>query len=838
VVKNNFPDLPILPCLDQLTALLQSSHVILTAATGSGKTTIVPLALLASAWLQNKKILMLEPRRPAARMAATRMAALLNERVGQTVGYQVRFERQISRATRIEVLTEGLLLKRLQNDPTLEDVGVIIFDEYHERSLVADVSLALTLDVCQSLREDLRILIMSASLDSDQLAQLLDARILSAEGQLFPVNIHYATEDLPLKDSVAACVPLISQALNSVKGDVLVFLPGRYEINQLLAIAQQKWSAECEVLCLHGELNVTEQDSVLNPSQRNRRRLILSTDIAETSLTIDGLEAVVDSGRTRKPQFEPNSGLTRLQTRWISKASALQRSGRAGRLGPGQCYRAWTKALHQRMDDWIAAEILQADLAGTVLELAAWGVRDPGALSWLDHPPQAHWDQAAALLQQLSAIDSHGQITPAGQRMNQLPLHPRLAHMLILAKTDTEQQLAADIAAILSERDPLIRSADQPLAVDIHYRLMALQEWRESRKTNGCQAQQLKQLARLSQQFVSLLSASESPASSSLSVAAFLALAYPDRLARQRGQPGSYRLRNGRGVSLALQDHLANENFLVIANLDAGQREGKVWLASAIDETTIRQLFSEQIEQHRKIFWDDKLARVSARQITSLGDMQLHEKQVPITADDNVAEVLIAQIRKTGLQIFALNKAFEALRNRIQTLRTLANYTDWPDMSELSLLHHLQDWLLPWLDNLDSLKQLQQLNLQQALLTWLGWEKQQKLDQLMPLKFITPAGTTRTIEYTFNEKPVLRVPLQEMLGQSQTPTVAEGRLAVVLHLLSPAGRPLQVTQDLTAFWQGAYQDVKKEMRGRYPKHVWPDDPATAQATRFSKRRQS
>ncbi len=830
------PDLPIKACLDELSQALESGHVTLSASTGSGKTTVVPLSLLDQSWLAGKKIIMLEPRRPAARMAAHRMAFLSGEKVGETIGYQVRFDRKISRQTRIEVLTEGLLLKRLQSDPELADVGLVIFDEFHERNLVADLSLALCIDVCQGLRDDLRLLVMSASLDAGKLTQLLNARNITAGGQLHPVTIQYSKNDSPLDQVVEACRPLIDQALEKVEADVLVFLPGRSEIARLRELAELKWSNSCEILTLYGDLSAEQQDRVLNPASRKRRRLILTTDIAETSLTIEGIEAVVDGGRVRKPVFQPNSGLTRLETGWVSKASALQRAGRAGRLGPGYCFRAWPESRQQRLDDWIPPEILSADLANTVLELAAWGVSEPDGVAWLDSPPKAHWQQATDLLYQLQAVDGQGHITIQGRGMAALPLHPRLAHMLLNAEGDAGKLVAADIAALLSDRDPFLRKPGSMLPVDLTLRLSALTEWRQTNSTTDCDRNRLKQLDRLSKQFLKLLAGKKHDKNdSNLSEAACLAMAYPDRVAKRRSKGDGYLMRNGRGVVIPQDDSLAASEYLVIANLDAGHRDGRVWLAASIDYSEIKMLFAEQIQHQRVTLWDKCHQKVVARERESLGELILSEKQVPLLADDPVIGILLDQLKVEGLSLFGEQHKLDSLRARVQTIRRLDAQGDWPDASESGLMDKLEEWLLPWLDKVDSLKQVRQVDLFTAFQSWLGWEKQRQLNEELPETLLTPAGTHRKIEYDLNEPPVLRVPLQEMLGVSVSPAVARGRLNLVVHLLSPAGRPLQVTRDLATFWGGAYNEVKKEMRGRYPKHYWPDDPARSEATRFTKR---
>jgi len=797
---------------------------------------VVPLSLLDQSWLAGKKIIMLEPRRPAARMAAHRMAWLLGQKTGHTVGYQVRFERQVSQQTRIEVLTEGLLLKRIQSDPELSDVGLIIFDEFHERSLVADLSLALSIDICNGLRDDLRLLVMSATLDTGRLEQLLNAKTITANGNLHPVTIHHARQDLPLNDVVEACLPLIEQALEVVQQDVLVFLPGRKEIDRIQVLAQEKWRSSCEIFTLYGDLSSEKQDQVLNPANKKQRRLILATDIAETSLTIEGVEAVVDSGRARKPLFQASNGLTRLQLQWISKASAAQRTGRAGRLGPGHCYRAWTASFEQRLEDFTVPEILTADLASTVLEVAAWGVNDPQQLNWFDLPPAGHWQQASELLQGLGAIDSQGQISAQGREMSVLPVHPRLAHMLMQAQGQQGQQMVADIAALLTERDPLKRQPGNIPSVDLALRLTALSQWRHHQSNKGADVKALQRLDKLSKQFLRLLPANTTvQPDKALSAGAYLSMAYPDRIAKRRANGADYLMSSGRGVTLPEDDPMVNEQYLVIANLDAGKRDGRAWLAASIDDTEIEKLFEQQIHNQRMTFWDDQTQKVVARERRMLGQVILSDSAVALQRDDPVIGILLEQVNKQGLSMFAENSKLDSLRARIQTLRKLNTEGDWPDVSESGLLSSLDQWLVVWLDNVTSLKQLKQIDLVAVFESWLGWEKLQKLNELLPESYRTPAGTQRRIHYDFTEQPVLSVPLQEMLGVADSPVIAAGQLPLVVHLLSPAGRPLQVTADLAAFWQGAYQQVKKEMRERYPKHYWPDDPTKAEATRFTKR---
>jgi ATP-dependent helicase HrpB len=803
--------------------------VVLSAEPGSGKTTLVPLMLMDEAWLVGRSILMLEPRRPAARMAARRMAALRGEAVGDSVGYRVRFERRVSAATRIEVLTEGLLLRRLQADPALEGVGLVIFDEFHERNLPADLSLALCLDVCEGLREDLRLLVMSASLDVGPLLSLMPANPVVCEGRQHPVALHYAARDPEAQDLPGACLRMIELALAESSGDVLVFLPGRREIERLREAVTARWGVQLDALALYGDLPAVAQDQVLQGPGK-RRRVILATDIAETSLTIEGVEAVVDSGQARRPVFDPNTGLTRLETRRISKASALQRAGRAGRLGPGRCYRLWSEARHARLLDWTPAEILEADLAPLVLELANWGVTRADAMRWLDAPPAAHWQQAVELLRSLGALDGQGRITAAGRRMMLFPTHPRLAHMLAAARGAGQQRVAADLAALLSERDPLRRSP----GADVDTRLEALQALRSDAVLPvGADRRLLRRADRVAKQFLRHCDVADDPTPAAAGV--MLALAYPDRIAACASPDGRrYLMRNGRAALLGELDPLRGHAFLVIAELDAGLRDGRVWLAATLDRTDLEAMYAGRIEASRELRWEPGLSDVVARSVRCLDALRLADESVALQPDDPVQPLLLAQIRSQGLA--GLLDDPVTWRARVLLMGQLDPAGDWPDFSEDALLDRLEDWLLPWLKPGQGVRQLRSIRVHDLLAAELGWERQQQLDRWLPTHYETPAGTRRRIAYGIDTPPTLAVPLQEMLGLEEGPRLADGRLPLLLHLLSPAGRPLQITTDLAAFWEGAYDAVKKEMRGRYPKHYWPDDPAAARATRFTKRR--
>ncbi len=833
--RDLLPELPIHGSLSELRKALSRGHAVLSAEPGSGKTTLVPLLLQDESWLDGRKILMLEPRRPAARMAARRMATLLGEAVGETVGYQVRFERKVSARTRIEVLTEGLLLRRLQADPELKGVGLLIFDEFHERNLQGDLSLALSLDVASALRDDLRLLVMSASLDAQPLVAMMSATAIDAPGRVHPVEISHADADADLRNPVPGCMRALVSALSQTAGDVLVFLPGRREIERMCAEVAAKWTDEVDALTLYGEMPAADQDAVLRGGGP-RRRVIMTTDIAETSLTIEGVEAVVDSGLARKPAFEPNTGLTRLETRRISKASALQRAGRAGRLGPGHCYRSWTLARQARMEDWTVPELMEADLAPLVLELANWGVVDAAELRWLDPPPEAHWQQAVELLRQLGAVDEPRRITSAGRRMARFPAHPRLAHVLVAASNRAEQLLAADVAALLSERDPLRRGGGRMRTADLGLRLDALAAMRQKGSVPaGFDRASLRQVDKVAQQFLRLCDEPTDRGGHPMGPGQCLALAYPDRVAMRTSTDGRrYLMRNGRAALLDESDPLRASPFLAIAGVDAGRREGIIWLAATMLKEEFEELFAEQIREQREVRWDPGKRDVVARFVRRLDAILLSDEAVALRTDDPVPQLLLEQIRQQGLAAFFDDPL--DLRARVQLIRSVEDTQDWPDFSEQGLLDSLDEWLLPWLRNGEGARQLRGIRLQEVLAGSLGWERVQLLDQRLPAHFETPAGTRRRIQYGLDGSPVLAVPLQEMLGLREGPVLADGRVPLVLHLLSPAGRPLQLTTDLAAFWAGAYVEVKKEMRGRYPKHYWPDDPAASQATRFSKRR--
>lgn len=818
------------PYLDAIRSALSAGHLTLSAPPGSGKTTRVPLALLDSDWLAGQKIIMLEPRRPAARMAALRMAAELDEQVGATVGYQVRFERVISAQTRIEVLTEGLLTRRLQSDPELLGVGLVIFDEFHERSLQADLGLALTLDVCKGLREDLRVLVMSATLDGQRIQELIGGSLIQAEGGLHPVEVKH----LPKADAdwLEATQRLVVEAARNAEGDILVFLPGLAELNRVEQGLHQSGVTR-PIFLLHGQMTAEQQQQVLVPPAVHEARIVLSTDIAETSLTIQGISVVVDSGKQRRPEFDPNTGLTRLVTRTISKASAIQRAGRAGRLGPGQCFRAWTESQHQTLDDNIEPEILRSELSGLVLELAGWGVADALSLSWLDAPPKPSWDQASELLQQLEALDAQGRLTAAGRAMLSLPLPARLAHLILGAGAD-DRALAVDLAALLSEPDCLRRPNQGSTPADLGIRLQALQDLRQRLPVPASiDKNKLNSVLRLAER---LLRQAEGGAeqSESASAGALVSLAFPERIAKRRAA-GEYLLASGQGAQLPPNDGLVVHEYLAVAHLDAGSRNGRIYLALPLSEQEILHWHQHTVIKERLMQWDQAQQRVTASDQVRYGSLIMRQQQVQITDEGAAHALLCAKLREAELQPLPWTDKARQFQARVVWAAKLDQSGAWPDLSDAALADELADWLLPWLPGIRSFKALASLDMMRMLTARLDWSQQQRLEQLLPERYECASGASYALDYISREVPCLSLPLQEMYGCADSPKLVQGHLPVLLELLSPAGRPLQLTHDLASFWANSYDLVKKEMKGRYPKHHWPDDPANAQPVRLKRK---
>lgn len=790
-------ELPVEEALPRLRAALrESGAAVLQAPPGAGKTTRVPLALLDESWLGGRKIVMLEPRRLAARGAAHRMASLLGERVGETVGYRMRLDTKVGPRTRIEVVTEGILVRRLQRDPGLEDVGLLVFDEFHERSLEADLGLALALEAKRALREDLRLLVMSATLDGEPVAALLDgAPIVTSEGRAFPVETRWV-DPAPwrtIEDAVAATV---RRALGESEGDVLVFLPGGREIRR---VAERLADLDL-VLPLYGDLPQAAQDAAIRPDSHGRRKIVLATSIAETSLTIEGVRVVVDSGLARVPRFDPRTGMTRLETVKASRAAADQRRGRAGRLAPGVCWRLWTEREHRLRPAQSAPEIREADLAPLALELALWGTA-PEALAWLDPPPAAALAQARALLEELGALDEDFRITPHGRRIAGFGAHPRLAHMMVTARSAT----ACAVAGFLSSRE-----ATRGRETDLRHLLE-----RPGREA----AEQARRWRRE-------LGIGEDDAVDYGRVGAALALAYPDRIAQRRpGGGGRFRLAHGSGAFLDPADPLAAADYLAVAALDGAQREARIFLAAPLARGEIDEIFGDRLAETIEVAWDARAEAVVARRVTRLGDLVLDEAPAE-PPREAAAAAMLEGARQTGLP---WTPALRQLRARVAFLRELGE--DLPDLSDEAVIAALP----PYLDGITRKAQLERLDLARVLADMLGWEGSKRLDTLAPTHLPVPSGRSAALDYETG-RPVLAVKLQEMFGATETPRVAGGRVPVVLHLLSPAGRPLQVTQDLAHFWRNAYPGVRAEMRGRYPKHPWPEDPMAAPPTARAKPR--
>jgi ATP-dependent RNA helicase HrpB len=817
------------------TALAGAGGAVLEAPPGAGKTTLVPLALLDAAWLGGRKILMLEPRRLAARAAARRMAQMLGEEVGATVGFRTRLETRVSGNTRVEVITEGILPHMLASDPALEGVGIVIFDEYHERSLDADLGLALTLETKRYLREELRLLVMSATLDGERIAALIDAPRVTSAGRSFPVELRYL--DRPAQDRFAAGVAAaIRRALDEDDGSVLVFLPGGAEIRRVERLLGDL-GADVIVAPLYGDLPPAAQDAALAPAPDGRRKIVLATSIAETSLTIEGIRVVIDGGLARGPRFDPASGMTRLVTTRVSQAAAAQRAGRAGRLAPGIAYRLWPEREQPQLAAYALPEIREADLAPLLLTLAASGNNDPTALSWLDPPPGAALAQAHTLLMDLGALDDGGRITQEGQAMAALPLHPRLAHMALRAKARGQGRLAAAIAALLMERD-VVRAAPQTRDADLRLRVELLAERGATRDLppglsldrGGLQRTRdaVRQIARQ----LNLRGDESIDAAEAGSV---LALAYPDRIAQSRGAAGQFRLASGGGAELPASDPLAKEEFLAVAELDGERKTARIFLAAPLSRAAIEEDFAGRIATTDSIEWDAASEAVLARRRRMLDALVLDDHPLRAPSQEQIAAALLEGIRALGLAALPWSREAESLRRRIEFLhRTLGK--PWPDFSDAALLETLEDWLAPYLAGITRRAQFGQIELAEALAARLDYAQRRALDELAPSHVAVSSGSRVAVNYGQGDVPVLAVKLQEMFGATATPTIAGGKVPLILHLLSPAGRPLQVTRDLAGFWKNVYPQVRGEMRGRYPKHPWPDDPLTAPPTARAKRR--
>jgi ATP-dependent RNA helicase HrpB len=813
--------LPIDSALPDVAAALSTNNAaVLVAPPGAGKTTRVPLALLDEGWATNRKILVLEPRRLAARAAAARMASTLDEEVGDTVGLRVRFGSKISRRTRIEVVTEGVFTRLIVDDPSLQGIAAVLFDEFHERSLDGDLGLALARDVQQGLREDVKLLVMSATLDGARVAALLgDAPVIESEGRAFPVETRYLGRDprAPIERQVADAV---ERALRVESGSLLVFLPGAGEIRRTEALLKEHIrDPAVDVVALFGALDAREQDLAISPSPRGRRKVVLATSIAETSITIEGVRVVVDCGLSRVPRYEPDVGLTRLETVRVSRAAADQRRGRAGRTEEGICYRLWDEPQTGSLEPYTRPEILSADLSSFVLDLAQWGAADPAKLAFLDPPPRAALTEAKTLLTELSAIDRDGRITDEGRQLRNLPLPPRLARMVVDAAAEGAGMLAANIAAVLTERN---LGGDD---VDLGHRLDQFRRDR-SRRAEDARA--------MAQRWAQAVGGKED--GDEHAAGALLALAYPDRIAKNRGgSGGAFLLANGRGGAVDPTSALAREPFLAVAELTGAAASGRIVLAAPITLAEIESRFARHIEEDETVAFDSTSASLRARRQRRLGALTLIDQTRPVSPNLENARLLAEGIARSGVRRLPWSEAQLQLRNRVMFLHR-AEGDEWPDWSDEALIRAATEWLAPFLTGKTALSQIGPDDLGAALDTMVPWRLRSRLDAEAPTHFAAPSGSAVPIDYDAEEGPKLSIRVQELFGLSVHPTIAGGRVPLLIELLSPAHRPVQMTRDLPGFWRGSYKDVRTDLRGRYPKHPWPENPLTAAPTRRAKRR--
>jgi ATP-dependent helicase HrpB len=812
--------LPIDAALPGLTAALRANDAaVLVASPGAGKTTRVPLVLVDEPWAKGKKILVLEPRRLAARAAAARMAATLREQVGDTVGLRVRFGSKVSKRTRIEVVTEGIFTRLILDDPSLDGIAAVLFDEFHERSLDADLGLALARDAQAGLREDLKLLVMSATIDGARVASLLgDAPVVESEGRSFPVAMRYLGRDprARIENQVADAV---ERALRAETGSTLVFLPGAGEIRRTETLLKERVrDANVDIVALYGALDMREQDKAISPSPPGRRKVVLATSIAETSLTIEGVRVVVDSGLSRVPRYEPDVGITRLETVRVSRAAADQRTGRAGRVEPGICYRLWDEPQTGSLEAYTRPEILSADLSSFVLDLAQWGTSDPATLAFLDRPPAAALNEARALLTELNAIDAQGRITEEGRKLRALPLPPRLARMVVDAASEGAGDTAAAIAAIVTERG---LGGDD---VNLEHRLDQFRRDR-SRRAEDARAM-VKRWADLA----------GGRGAGELSPGAILALAYPDRIARSRGGgQGAFLLANGRGGNVDPASSLAREPFLAVAELTGTAAASRIVLAAPIALEDIEARFSGRIEDRDAVTFDAGSASLRARRTRRLGAIVLAEQIKQVSPDADTAHILAEGIVRLGLDKLPWSKAALQFRTRVGFLRK-AEGEEWPDLSDDGLAKSAADWLEPILIEKTSRGSVSADELSDAVMNTLPWQLRRRLDEEAPTHFTAPTGTAVPIDYAAEQGPTVSIRVQELFGLSKHPAIAGGRVPLVIELLSPGHKPVQITRDLPGFWRGSYADVRVQMRGRYPRHPWPDDPASAAPTRRAKPR--
>ncbi|CCJ08907.1 ATP-dependent helicase HrpB [Methylocystis sp. SC2] len=858
---HDLSSLPIDDALPAIRATLEaSSNLVVVAPPGAGKTTRIPLALLGAEWAKGGKLILLEPRRLAARAAASRMAATLGESVGETIGLRMRLESKVSARTRVEVVTEGVFARMILDDPALEGVSGVLFDEYHERSLDADLCLALALDAQAGLRDDLRLIAMSATLDGARVAALMDAKTIESQGRAFDVETRYLGRDADARIE-DAMTRAILRALREERGSILAFLPGQGEIMRVASrLAESRLPDDIDVAPLYGALDRGEQDLAIAPARPGRRKIVLATSIAETSLTIDGVRVVVDSGLARVQRFEPDLELSRLETVRAARASVDQRRGRAGRTEPGVCYRLWDEPQTAALPAFAAPEILDADLSGLALDLAAWGVSDPGDLKWLDPPPAPAWKEAVALDRELGALDDDGRLTDMGRAMRALPLAPRLARMALEAAGHGEAKRAAELAMLLSERG--IGGAD----ADLSHRLERL---------HGENAKRARDALRLAAQWARQAMAAAgvlpppqpSPANAGegvdsalhrerakgrslssplprsgggtgrgqLSDGALIALAYPDRIAKSRGARGEFLMANGRAAILPIEDPLSRAPFLAVAELTGRAAQARILAACALTSDEVEAIAADRIETRDETIFDAASASLRRRAFRRLGAIRLSERNLAVEASDENARMLARGVASLGVARLPWTKAQMQRRDRVDFLRR-AEGDEWPDLSDAALAASADDWLAPFIHGRASLADISADDLEAALAELLPYELSRRLDAEAPAYFETPAGARHALDYSTENGPILAVRVQELYGLSIHPTLARGRAPLTLELLSPAHRPIQTTRDLPSFWKGSWSEVKKEMRGRYPRHLWPDDPAAAQPTTRAKPR--
>ncbi|MBB3946563.1 ATP-dependent helicase HrpB [Rhizobium skierniewicense] len=814
MTEQTLPSLPVTEVLTNIgEALAKRRQAVLSAPPGAGKTTLVPLFLLDQPWRGDGKIILLEPRRLAARAAASRMASLLSEAVGETVGYRMRLDNRVSAKTRIEVVTEGVFARMVLDDPELSGISTVIFDEFHERSLDGDFGLALALDVQAGLREDLRILVMSATLDVERVSGLLtDAPVIKSLGRSFPIDIRYddRTGQDRIEDKVARA---IAEAHDTESGSILAFLPGQAEITRTLERLEGRFGKDTHVIPLYGNLPQREQDAAIRPTEPGQRKIVLATSIAETSITIDGVRVVIDSGLQRLPVFEPSTGMTRLETVKVSRASADQRAGRAGRTEPGIAIRLWHAGQTAALPAFTPPQILASDLSGLALDLAHWGVTDPASLAFLDQPPQTALMEARALLTNLGALDATMAITPRGRKMRELTIPPRLSAMVIAAHDAGHGNEAAMLAVLLTEQG--LGGSD----IDLEERL------RRFRHEKGDRAAAAKGLAR---RIASSVGNAREDTPVPVTAGELLLHAYPDRIAFQRGARGRYVMANGRGAELAETERLATEKMLVVADVTGRAAQPRILAAASIRREDVEEHVPDAIYTEDQLFFDKASGQVRARRVTRIGAIVLEETPLGKPGGEKAAVALANGIRDHGLAILSFSKEAQQLRQRLGFLhRTIGE--PWPDTSDVSLVARLDEWFIPYQHDARSLQEIRPSGIMDGLLSLVPHAAQRELPKLLPTHFEAPTGQRHPISYD-GEDPTITIRVQELFGLKQHPAVAGGKLPLLLELTSPAHRPIQTTRDLPGFWSGSWKDVRADMRGRYPRHPWPEDPASAQPT--------